>query len=486
MADADEARLDDLIRRKRQQVEAEPKLISSPDSGWLRPKVITPEPDLLQYGAHDTGNAQRILELFGSDLRYCYPWRKWLEWDSERWAVDTRGDARRKAKLTMAKFLQQALEANNLSLAAFAKKSLNAVPIANALSLAEPELAIMPDELDRDPWVLNCRNTTVDLRTGECLGHDRAHLITKLVPHDFDPAAECPQWLRFLRNMMAGNETMVQFLQLALGYSLTGSTRERAIFVLFGPSGTGKTTFLTTIREALGEYATLIAVDSLMTGKISNGVNSDLADLARVRFAMSSEPEQDQKLSPSKLKRLTQGVGRIKARRLYENVFSFEESHHLWVDTNVRPEIPGADAAVFARLHAIPCFVQISKEQMDKNLIHKLREEFPGILAWLVRGAQQWYETGLPRPPEVESATNSWRESCDQLEQFLLARCVVGAGLSVLADKIFAAYKTWCKESKDEAVSATAFGLRLSQKFDRKRTNKGVLYLGIGLKSVGL
>src|SRR5215471_3353798 len=158
--------------------------------------------------------------------------------------------------------------------------------------------------------------------------------------------------------MMAGDKTMMDYLQMALGYSLTGSTRDKAVFVLFGPSGSGKTTLLTGFREAIGEdYSTLIQVSSLMTGRDNNAVTSDLADLCGVRFAMSSEPEAGQKLSPSKLKRLTQGMGKVKARRLYENPFSLKETHHLFLDTNDRPQIPGADYATFARLHAIPCLV---------------------------------------------------------------------------------------------------------------------------------
>jgi putative DNA primase/helicase len=223
-----------------------------------------------------------------------------------------------------------------------------------------------------------------------------------------------------------------------------------------------------------------------MTGRDSNATTSDLADLAGARFAMSSEPEQGQKLSASKLKRLTQGMGKIKARRLYENPFSFVESHKLWIDCNDRPAVPGGDAAVFARLHAIPCLIQIPKEQMDRDLIRKLRDESPAILVWGVRGTRLWLEKGLPRPPEVEAATNSWRESCDQLEQFLTARCVLGDAFSAFGEHIYNAYKSWCEECRDEPVSATAFGLRLNQRFDRKKTNKGNLYLGIGLRSEGL
>ena len=172
----------------------------------------------------------------------------------------------------------------------------------------------------------------------------------------------------------------------------------------------------------------------------------------------------------------------IKARRLYENPFSFSETHHLWLDTNDRPQIPGADYATFARLHAIPCPVVIPREEMDRELIGKLREERAGILAWAVRGETEWYRVGLPRPEQVVEATDTWREQCDQLRMFMRARCVIGDGFTVYAEKLYRVYKAWCDECKDEALSATAFGLRLSQEFRKEHRERGSQYQGIGLR----
>jgi putative DNA primase/helicase len=448
------------------------------------PRKVTPQFDLLQYGLHDSGNADRIIGLYGWDMRYCAAWKKWLLWDTDRWIVDPSQRVRRWAKLAMANFLKQTIERGDEKMQDFARASLNAKRIEYALSLAQPELAIGADELDKDPWMLNFDNCTIDLRDGQPHGHRREDLITKLIPCSFDPKAECPRWIELLTRMMSGSQALVAYLQSAFGYSLTGVTREKVIFVLFGPSNTGKTTLLTALREALGEdYATLIQIGSLMTGRDSNSVTSDLADLCGARFAMSSEPEQGQKLSPSKLKRLTQGMGKIKTRRLYENPFSFQESHKLWIDCNDRPVIPGADYATFARLHAIPCIVPIPREAMDRELVGKLREERAGILAWAIRGAMIWNASGLPRPEQIAQATDAWRESCDQLRMFMTARCVIGDGFTVYAEKLYATYKTWCDECKDEAISATAFGLRMGQEFVKVHKERGVQYQGIGLRA---
>jgi putative DNA primase/helicase len=460
------------------------KVTEIADSNWLpKPVTATPQSDILQYGLHDSGNAERIIALYGRDMRYCTPWKKWLLWDGQRWTIDPSQRARRWAKLAMATFIRQAIECGNEDIAKFARSSLNAKRIEYALSLAQPELAIGAEELDQKSWFLNFLNATVDLRDGQTHGHCREDLLTKLVPVDFDPHATCQNWLRLLDRMMNGNQEMVDYLQLSLGYSLTGSTREKAVFVLFGPSGTGKTTLLTGFREAIGDdYGVLIQISSLMAGRDSNAVTSDLADLCAIRFAMSSEPEQGQKLSPSKLKRLTQGMGKVKTRRLYENPFSFEETHHLWIDCNDRPAIPGGDYATFARLHAVPCMVPVPQEEVDRDLIAKLREERSGILAWSVAGAIDWYRAGLRRPDPVAQATDTWREQCDQLRMFIQARCVIGDRCTAYAETLYRTYKEWCDECRDEALTATAFGLRLGQEFQKVHKERGAQYQGIGLR----
>ena len=463
------------------------KEIGDGGSDWLPKKTLTPQVDILQYGLHDCGNSDRIIALHGRDMRYCAAWKKWLLWDGQRWTIDPSQRARRLAKLAMANFLKQVIErGGGEEILKFAKGSLNAKRIEYALSLAQPELAVGTEELDRNPWFLNFENCTLDLRDGQPHGHSREDLITKLIPVSYDRDAVCPRWLTLLRRMMDGDEEMVRYLQLGFGYSLTGSTREKAVFVLFGPSGTGKTTLLTTFREAIGEdYATLIQISSLMAGKDSNAVTSDLADLCAARFAMSSEPEQGQKLSPSKLKRLTQGMGKVKTRRLYENPFSFQESHKLWIDCNDRPAIPGGDFATFARLHAIPCLIAIPREEMDRELIIKLREERAGILAWAVRGAIEWHQRGLPRPEQVAQATDTWREQCDQIQMFIQARCVLGDAFCVYAEKLYGAYTRWCDDSRVEAISATAFGLRLGQEFTKEHKERGSTNTkGIGLHAM--
>ena len=321
---------------------------------------------LLSFHLNDNGNTYRIIAFCGKDLRYCHAFKKWLVWDGKRWAVDETGQACRLAKHTMLEFLRQAMEIKNNATEKFAGGSLDNRRITNALSLAECEIYVKPAELDQNPYLLNFLNGTVDLRKGQLQPHDRKDLITKLIHHEYRPKAKCPRWYEFLDQIMGGGpdageaeleraQRLIEYLQRTLGYSLTGCTREKAIFIPFGEGDNGKSTLLNTILTLVSEYATLLQVDTLMVRQESNNTNADLADLRGVRFVQTSETEEGQRLAQGKLKRITQGMGKIKATRKYENPIEFDETHKLWMDTNRKPRIKDTDdQATFNRLHPIP------------------------------------------------------------------------------------------------------------------------------------
>jgi putative DNA primase/helicase len=465
-----------------------------------RPQLVVevpkrPEPDeptLLYFDLNDHGNAQRVAAIYGPSMRYCHAFKKWLLWDGWRWRVDETEQARRWARLVMVKFLAQAVSFGNPDdyrseasrLRDFASSSINARGITDMLITlrSDPEIVIEPGELDTHPYLLNCLNGTVDLRTGGLGPHNPEHYITKLVHHHYRPEAKCQRWLRFISEVMSGNQELVSYLQKALGYSLTGCTIEKAVFVLFGDGNNGKTTLLSTIRTLIQEYATLVQVDSLMTrSEESNNVKADLADLRGARFAMTSESEQGQSLSPAKLKRITQGMGMIKSVRKYENPIEFPETHKLWLDTNQKPNIPDADdTATFNRLHPIPFTVIVPREKIDRDLPGKLLEEAEGILAWAVEGAMLWHRHGLDKPAVVKSATEQWREESDWAQTFIEERCVIGDNFSAGADELFQAYRGWASESGKKPCSRRAFAEKMKGKgFDKTHKEHGTLYLGI-------
>jgi putative DNA primase/helicase len=424
--------------------------------------VETVPPRLPLDSLHDVGNAHRLFAYYGDDMRWCSAMKKWLIWDGRRWAPDEMERARKLAMNCMAEFLKQSVMAGNVAAQEFALASLNFKRIKDMLEVMKALVPLHPAQLDTDPMLLNCTDATVHLGTGERRTHRREDYITKLVHHDYRPEAECPLFHAFLLGAMGGgpkaseedNERaarIVAWLRKAFGYSLTGLTNEKTLFVLFGGSNCGKTTLLATFLRVIEEYSTLLQIDTLMTKDAgSNNAQADLADLRGVRFATTSETEQDHKLAEARIKRLVQGVegAKIKATKKYENPITFTESHKLWVDGNHLPGVRGSDNAIWNRL--CPVRFMSVPDEIDRDLPAKLQREAAGILAWAIAGAIQWRKEGLGRPDEIRAARAEWRRDSEVLKPFFDERCQRKHGSHVLCSDIWNVYEEWCRPRREE------------------------------------
>ncbi len=192
-----------------------------------QPKVTddrTAGPETLRgLGCTDYGNAQRLVRRHGQDLRHCYDFNQWLTWTGSHWSFEP-AIAEQKAKDTVLSIYEEvgklAKAEDREILHRHAIRSEQASRIAAMLALArsEPGVAVRPEELDRNIWLLNCRNGTLDLHTGQLQPYRREDLITRCLQIQFDAQAECPKWCSFLHRIMNGNKDVIQFVQRAVGY----------------------------------------------------------------------------------------------------------------------------------------------------------------------------------------------------------------------------------------------------------------------------
>ena len=440
------------------------------------------EIDLIKPPLNDYGNAQRIIALHGADMLYCHTFNEWLLWDGARWLIDRADQAVKISQETMLAFARQAMRAQNGAAAKFAGQCLNMQRVNAALTAAKPHLAIGVEALDQRQDLLNCANGTIDLKTGALLRPKRHDFITKCVPHRYNPASTCATWRAFLSRILPGLE---DYMQVALGYSLTAVTSEKVIFLAYGGGNNGKSTLLSTVKAILSDdYSAVLQMESFTAKQLDNNAQSDLADLHGCRFAMSSETRKGQRLDESKLKRICQGMGKIRAVRKYENPFEFPETHKLWIDSNHKPVLNGADTAIWNRMHLIPFDVTIPTGEIDQELPAKLLAEAEGILAWCVAGAVRWYRDRLHKPEAVRQATQGWRNENDALGRFVDERCVTEEGVTVKASVMYQEYTAWAQAEGEEAISLKAFGWELGDRgYRKRRKNAGVEYLGIGLRS---
>jgi putative DNA primase/helicase len=452
--------------------------------------------DLLPFQFSDHGNSERLIVFRGEDLRYCSAMNKWLVWNGRCWAVDIIDSARQAFKETMLAFLAQTIPAGAEAAEKFAKSSFDTKRITNGLREAQHALAILPEELDRDPWALNFANCTVDLRTGVAREHDRKDFITRALSTRFCEA-KCPLFMRFLERITGGgpdasegqierSEHLMSYLQRAFGYSLTGVTSEKIVFLLYGESDNGKSTLLATFLGLLEGYSVLILIDSLMQkpGAENTNAQADLADLRGARFVMTSETEEGQRLAEGRLKRITQGLGKIKAVRKYENPIIFPETHKIFIDANFLPVIRSYDNAIWRRLHTIPFTIKIPKNEQDRALGGKLLSEGEGILWWAVQGAVKWHRGGLGFPKEVEQAGGKWRREMDRCAAFVNEVCERDPEGVVRAAALYKAYVAWAMASGEKPMSGKALAERLREAgIEKSYDNAGTLYRGIRLRT---
>ena len=368
------------------------------------------------------------------------------------------------------------------------EKSLSAMV---RLAESESPLQVIPERLDADPWLLNVQNGTIDLRTGEQLPHRREDLITKLVPIDYRPDAEAPIFNQFVGQILAHNSNLVAFLQRAIGYSLTGDTREQVMFILHGNGSNGKSTLVNVLLSLLGDLAMQTPATTLMV-KDNGTIPNDLAALKGARFVAASETDDGKRRSAALVKQLT-GGDRISVRFMRGEFFEYVPTYKIFLSTNHKPVIRGADDGIWRRLMLIPFNVQFHDDipanqhlpldlRKDRNLPEKLRADIPGILRWAIEGCLAWQKDGLGLPDEVREATAGYRSEMDVLAHFVADRCVTVPTARVQSSRLYAAYAQWCDDNGEFKLPNKMFTLKMKERgFEPRHGREGNFYSGLGL-----
>jgi putative DNA primase/helicase len=460
-----------------------------------RPQVVAMpgQRDLRFFPYTDSGNAERIVARHGSDLRYCHPQKTWYVWDERRWTPDRQGRLMELAKTIARALYAEAAgiekDADRKACAEFARKceSTDRKKAALVSAQSEPGIPVMPEQFDADPFLLNCLNGTVDLRTGDLNPHRREDLITKLCPARYEPAARSDLWERFLDDATGGDQELRDFLQRAVGYSLTGDVSEEVLFFVHGPGRSGKSTFMEAIKATLGDYAKSADFESFVQRNQPGAVRNDIAELAGRRFVVSIEVDDGKKLAEGLVKLLT-GGDTVRARFLYQEAFDFVPQFKLWLAANHAPKVKHDDSAMWRRILRIPFEHVVPKEKCDPTVKARLKNVEdcgPAILAWAVEGCLRWRERGLGVPTVVQDATEQYRSDMDPLRDFVADCCVLHPNAWTLASGLRQAYEQFCKENGEKhPIGPREFAEGLNARdCSRERRHAGHGWLGIGVRT---
>jgi len=413
----------------------------------------------------DVGNATRLVRQHGETLRFVTAWGRWLIWNGRRWAPDEVGAVTKLAKATAATIYAEAAGAPDHErtwIARHALRSESALAIAAMLKLAESEVAVAPNALDANAWLLNVDNGTIDLRTGKLRAHAPKDLITKLAPVLFDDAATSPVWDAFLDRVVPDPDLRA-FLARAAGYTLTGDTSEERLFFVHGPTASGKSTFTGALGAMLGSYGATCDFETFLRKRGDGGARNDIARLVGVRMAVSLEVDEGRTLAEALVKNLT-GGDMIAARFLYHEHFEYRPAFKLWLVANDRPRASATDGALWRRILLVPFDQTIPENERDPAVKAMLTRDpmvQAAVLAWAVRGLADWQVGGLRPPAAVTSATAAYRAEQDHIGAFASDRLVIEPGGFVTSAELRSVYETWCTLNGEKPLTPKAVGKRL-------------------------
>lgn len=431
-----------------------------------------------RFGWNDAGGARLFIDVCSERIQYAEDRKKWLFYDGIRWDADGENAVKEELKLLANALTIYGLQCvNDDKRADFLKYATKWQQLHIRETILKDAASVSPvksDRFDRQPFLLNVQNGTLDLNTFELKPHDAKDYLSRVAAVKYDPEATAPRWRRFIDEVTAEKETgkarpdLARYIQKAAGYALTGDTRHECLFILYGAtSRNGKSTLLETLAAMLGDYAKAANPETFTkSARVNdNAPSEDIARLAGVRFVTVSEPPRGMELNASLVKSLT-GRDSVKARRLYESSFEYVPQFKLFFNTNHRPRVDDMTVFTSDRVKMIPFDVHFGEGQRDPNLKAELQkpESLSGVLNWALEGLRLLRDEGFGMPEAVTQATEDYRRKQDKIGRFLEEKTETGAGFEVPIVDLYSAFTFWCSETGAVLVSVPRFNEMLEER----------------------
>ena len=440
------------------------------------------------------GNMLRLYDQHGHNLRYVPETKGWLYWSDQAWHWDTEGAVPRNMSgaLPQSIYREGAVNIHEAdAYAKWAKKSQEARIIkASVAILSDMDvLRVSVGLVDSDIMMagLDGGRLVLDLRNGAVRPSQQTDLITKsLGVREVGNARDCPRWLNFLEQVFNCDRELIEWMQRWCGYVLTGDVSEQFFCFAFGSGRNGKGTFAELLKFIMGDYARVVAPETLSEAKrAAGGASPDVAALAGARLALSAETNDGSHMAEGFMKTLT-GGDTITARQLYGGLFEFLPQMKILISGNHKPIIKGVDYAVWARVRLIPFTRTFTDAQRDPKLQSKLRAEAPHILAWMLEGCLEWQRRGLQDVPKaIAEATQSYKAEMDIMGEWIAERLVVGdPNATVPGAMLYASYKLWAIDNGYKMpMTNHTFGRRLLDRgFTKTKVASIQVWIGVSLK----
>jgi putative DNA primase/helicase len=396
----------------------------------------------------DDALADAFAERHQHDLRFA-PWGRWLHFDGRCWKQDDTLITFDRVRMLCREATGDCREMRVRMSVASAKT----VAAVEKLAKADRRLAATVDQWDADPWLLNTPGAVIDLRTGVSRPPRATDYMTKTTA--VSPGGDCPLWKSFIERITDGDPDLARYLQRAMGYALTGITREHATFFCYGTGANGKSVLIGTVSDIAGGYHRQAPIETFTASK-NERHPTDLAGLQGARIVTSIETEEGRNWAEAKIKALT-GGDKISARFMRQDFFEYLPKFKLIITGNHKPGLRCVNEAIRRRFHLIPFAVTIPPEERDQHLSEKLNAEWPGILAWMLEGCLAWQREGLSPPAAVRDATDAYLADEDALGNWINDACERDLQAWESSTSLFNSWKSWAERSGEPIGSQKAF-----------------------------
>jgi putative DNA primase/helicase len=434
------------------------------------------------YG--DVGLCRRLAKMIRGRLAYVRERQMWVAYDGKRWADKADHIAVQECKKLHDELWREIPEVPpemRMDAVFFVKGTSSRRCIEAVVNLArsEPGINLSQDDFDAQPWMLNCENGVLDLRSGELLPHDPALRLTQLAAVAYDPDARSELWERFIHDVTCGDEEIAGFLQQSFGLALTADVSDEVLICHNGGGCNGKSTALEAIAAMLGDYAG-VAPPGLFSARNFDSHPTEIAALYRKRFVSAIEQEANRALREALVKSLT-GGDTIRTRRMREDFWEMKPTWHIHIAYNRAPRLSGTDDGIKRRLRVVPWAASF-KDRPDLTVKERLLgpAERPGILAWCLDGLRRRLAIGrLESPAAVMLATDEYIEDEDLVGRFVADCCIEGPREEAEIRDTLAAFKRWMQADGTprhivDTYTANMLGRELARRgFGKRRPDVG-------------
>ena len=455
---------------------------------WDQPYTSIFDLGLLNFPQTDIGAAEAFMHLHGREFIHVREKKHWVKFDGVRWG-EADEEIEKRMLQTIRSIAYTAIQHHPpgseaaRGVAKWCREYESIFKIKASIEGVRFYSSESLNNFDRDKWLLACENQTIDLKTGKPQSNLPENMLLRSTGITYKPLEECPRWQQFLMEIFNNDMELIDYIQRAIGYTLTGDAKEQAFFLLYGSGANGKSTFLKVLEKIMGEYG-IAASSSTFIEQKNESISNDVARMAGARFVKAIETKEFGRFNIERLKALTGGES-ITARFLYAENFDFTPIAKFWMATNHLPEVRDITNSFWRRQHEIPFDVIFPDENQDKELDEKLFAEISGILNWAIEGCLAYREKGLRKPAAVIRATEEYRIESDVLEQFLQEKTERSLLAWTKASPLYQSLVRWCEKNKAHCPTRQAFGRSMKFKgFQKKEVGaeNAVAYAGLILK----